>query len=437
MLQGKDYKMKNAIVIGSGAGGATVAKELQGSFNITVLEAGGPFRPLSFNLRMIEAMRRTGLLFDEKEIGLLFPAMKVRKTPDRTVLINGICEGGTTTLSAGNAIRADGSLKNLGINLDREFEEIYREIPITTEHRWLWRETTRKLFDIANEMGLDPVTIPKLGDYSRCVNCGKCVLGCSHGAKWDSRRYIEQACANGAKLIGKWRVEKVVINNGRATGVFARRGLRKRFYPADLIVLAAGGLETPVILENSGIQCEQSLFVDPVLTVAAEWKSCRQSRELSMPFVVQKEHFILSPYFDHLSFFFNKKWRHASENIVGIMVKLADENEGGIDNGRITKSLSMKDKDRLKDGVAVCSKILIKLGVKEKDIFHGTVNAGHPGGMFPLTEKEAETFHNRRLPQNLYVADASLFPTSLGNPPILTIIAMAKRICRIIKTKLA
>ncbi len=428
-------KMKKAIVVGSGAGGATVAKELQGKFQVTVLESGKEFRPFPMNLMVLEKLRKTGMIFDERQIRLLFPAMNVRKTSDGTVLVNGICAGGTTTLSAGNAIRADGSLKKLGINLDREFEEIRWEIPVTTEHRKLWRETTRALFDIADEMGLGPVPIPKLGDYSRCVNCGKCVLGCSHGAKWDSRRYLKEARVNGAELITQRRVERVVTHNGRATGVIARKGLRRQLYSADLIVLAAGGLGTPIILENSGIPCEQRLFVDHVLTVAAQWKNCRQSRELSMPFVAQKEHFIISPYFDHLSFFFNRKWRHASENILGIMIKLADENEGGIANGRIIKSLSIKDKERLKDGVALCSKILMKLGVKEKDIFLGTVNAGHPGGMFPLTEKEAATFHNSKLPENLYVADSCLLPRSLGNPPILTIIAMAKRISRIIMLK--
>jgi choline dehydrogenase-like flavoprotein len=39
--------MKHAIVIGSGAGGATVAKELQGKFDVTVLESGKEFQPLS------------------------------------------------------------------------------------------------------------------------------------------------------------------------------------------------------------------------------------------------------------------------------------------------------------------------------------------------------------------------------------------------------
>ena len=75
--------------------------------------------------------------------------------------------------------------------------------------------------------------------------------------------------------------------------------------------------------------------------------------------------------------------------------------------------------------------ILHKLGKKDSDIFLGTLNAGHPGGMLPLTEKESRTLHHNCLPVNLYVSDASLFPKSLGNPPILTIAAMAKRISKI------
>jgi choline dehydrogenase-like flavoprotein len=51
--------------------------------------------------------------------------------------------------------------------------------------------------------------------------------------------------------------------------------------------------------------------------------------------------------------------------------------------------------------------------------------------MLPLTAGQARTFHDPRLPENLFVADASLFPASLGNPPILTIMAMAKRIAKI------
>ncbi len=104
--------MKKALVVGTGAGGATVAKELQGKFEVTVLEAGKEFHPFSMNLSTAEKIKKTGLLIDEREIQLLFPAMKIRKTKDRMVMVNGIGLGGTTTLATGNAIRADEDLKN-------------------------------------------------------------------------------------------------------------------------------------------------------------------------------------------------------------------------------------------------------------------------------------------------------------------------------------
>ena len=85
--------MRTAIVVGSGAGGATVAKELQGSFDVLVLEAGREFRPLALNLAVPERLKRLGLLFDERLIRLLFPAMKVLKTQQGMVLVRGIGTG--------------------------------------------------------------------------------------------------------------------------------------------------------------------------------------------------------------------------------------------------------------------------------------------------------------------------------------------------------
>ena len=60
----------------------------------------------------------------------------------------------------------------------------------------------------------------------------------------------------------------------------------------------------------------------------------------------------------------------------------------------------------------------------------GTLNAGHPGGMFPLTRAEAQTLHHDRLPGNVYIADASLLPSALGRPPSLTIMALARAVAR-------
>lgn len=139
----------------------------------------------------------------------------------------------------------------------------------------------------------------------------------------------------------------------------------------------------------------------------------------------------MSPYFDHLSFFFNRNWKHPAKDTLSLMIKLKDTCAGSIAQKKINKTLSETDKERLKEGVQICTEILGRLGIKKENTYLGTVNAGHPGGMLPLTREEAQTFHNPRLPENLYVADATLFPESLGNPPILTIMAMAKRVCKI------
>lgn len=420
--------MKKAIVVGSGAGGATIARELQGKFEVTVLEAGNSFHPLNANLSFLEKARGTGAFFNEKLIQLIFPAMKIRRAGKGMILVTGSGYGGSTTLSAGNAIRKDGDLKALGIDLEPEFKQIEKEIPVSTEHQTTWQAQTRRAYETCREMGLHPAAAPKMIYSGKCTGCGKCILGCRWGAKWDSRRYLIEAREKGAQVIPNSRVQKVIIEKGRAAGVVVRTGWRSWFYPADLVVLAAGGLGTPVILENSGIICENNLFVDPVLCVAAKIEGSRQNEEIPMPFIIQKEHFIISPYFDFLSYFFKREWRHSYGDIYSLMIKLADDNQGSVSSRGVKKTLSDQDNQRLHEGVQICRLIFQRLGVKDNLLFQGILNAGHPGGMLPLTEKEALTFHNARLPGNLYVADATLFPRSPGNPPILTIAAMAKRV---------
>jgi choline dehydrogenase-like flavoprotein len=422
--------MKKAVVVGSGAGGATAAKELQGAFEVTVLEAGGEFRPFSLNLNALAKAKGLGLFFDEREIQALFPAFRIRKTGDM-VLISGKGLGGTTTMATANALRLDRDLKTLGINLDEEFASLREEIPISADHEKGWRPTTRRLFEICGEMGLSPYPTPKMGSHARCRHCGRCVLGCPYGVKWDSRQFVNTARENGAVIITRCKAERVVFKGGRAAGVEARIGLKRRYFQADLVVLAAGGLGTPVILERSGISCRPSLSVDPVLCVAAEFPSSALDREVSMPFIVEREGYIVSPYFDFLSFFFNKNWAYPAKNILSLMVKLADASAGRVSVDGVQKTLTRQDRDKLEEGVAVCREILGRMGIREDQMFLGTLNAGHPGGTLPLTAAEAASLHSPALPPSLVVADATLFPRSLGGPPILTIMALAKRVSRL------
>lgn len=429
--------MKRAVVIGSGAAGAAAAKALQGLFDVVVYESGREFRPFRRSLGFADKLKRAGLLRDAREIGLLYPAIRTARTKDGLVLVWGRATGGTTTMTAGNALRMDGDLRALGIDLDAEFEELRAEIPISDGHRARWRESTRRLFDVFSQAGLDPKPLPKMADTAKCNNCGRCLLGCPTGAKWDSRKFLDEARAKGARVVTGTKVEKVVVPAGLASGVVVRRRGRRRFVAADLVILAAGGLGTPAVLERSGLAREPRLSVDPVLCVAAPWPGARQDREISMPFAAQLEGYILSPYFDLLSYFFNKKWPPGPGDIVSLMIKFADSSEGDVRGGRVRKSLTPADEDRMAKAVRAAEDLLARLGVPRGRSFLGTLNAGHPGGMLPLNAGSSGTLHDPRLPANVYVADATLLPIALGNPPSLTIMALARKVSRFAAARFA
>ena len=370
------------------------------------------------------ALRPTGLYFNERLISLILPNMRIAKTPNQ-VVVYGRGLGGTTTLAKGNAIRADKELKAIGINLDEEFESLYAELPITTDHQRYWSKTTRRTFEAMQALGFDPQPMPKLLRPSECRLCGHCSIGCPHGAKWDTREWLD-----GIRVIKNCRVERLVIDDRKVQSIVARQGLRTVIHEADIVVLAAGGIGTPQVLKNSGIECPSHLFVDPVLCVAAPMASARQDRQLLMPFVSEREGYIISPYIDWLSYFFNRQWRKPMDGIVSLMIKMADEEQGDVVKGKVRKTLTDRDKAILQHGVNDCTEILLSMGAKKQDLILGTLNSGHPGGMLPLTSAEAESLHSPLLPDNLYVADASLLPQALGLPPILTIMALAKRISK-------
>jgi choline dehydrogenase-like flavoprotein len=352
-------------------------------------------------------------------------------------MVRGVGVGGTTTIATGNGIRMDQDLQALGLDLDEEFDELAREIPVSTAHRRGWHATTRHLFRVFEELHLDPVPMPKMGAPDRCRHCGRCVLGCPEGVKWDARRFVDDALRLGASLRTRTPVDHVVVRGGAAEGVVVRRGRHDRFLPADLVVLAAGGLGTPPILERSGIACEPTLFVDPVLTIAGRRSGAWQCKEIEMPFVSQRDGFILSPYFDHLSFLLEPTWRAPARDLVGVMVKIADAGVGRVTPSGTDKGLTAVDVSRFEEGIELCEEVLHRFGVEGGRTFRGTLNAGHPGGTVPLSASDVATMHPPRLPENVYVADASLLPRSIGNPPILTIAALAKRVARVCVERIA
>ena len=367
--------MKKAIVVGSGAGGCMAAREIAlRGYEVTVFEAGHDFRPLELDLQRLEFARKAGLFLDERMIELLFPAMRIQKGQVGLVHVTGRAVGGTTTLATGNALRYDRYLTNLGIDLNEEFAELEREVPQTTEHRANWSALTERLFATFEQLGLAPQVTPKfMEDPTRCVTCGKCVLGCRYGAKWTCDQLL--VGLDGVTVKRGAKVERVITENGKATGVVVQRGPRRETHPADLVILAAGGLGTPVVLEASGIPTRPTLFVDPVLCIACRWEGAHLDTQLPMPFVSEQPDYILSPYFDWLSFFFNGKWRRPAHDIMSIMIKYKDSSAGFYNGTMLDKPVTPHDQDVIERSVEEATRVLEHMGISRADVFLGTLNA--------------------------------------------------------------
>ena len=144
--------------------------------------------------------------------------------------------------------------------------------------------------------------------------------------------------------------------------------------------------------------------------------------------------FILSPFVNHprlVKFMeFGIKGLTMRDNqIIGIMTKARDEPTGRVyPDGTVSKSVTDKDWEKLREGSRIATEILEKVGVKKTTV--SKVEGAHPGGTAAIgvvVDNNLQTGID-----NLFVCDASVLPVAPGLPPILTIVALAKRLSKFI-----
>jgi choline dehydrogenase-like flavoprotein len=421
-----------AIVVGSGAGGSVAARELARSgFEVTILEAGKPFSPLTHKISWLSSLRGSWLLKDENSIRRVFPHYAVTRGSEDLAIFRGVTEGGCTSIACGAIIRAEKGLKEIGLDLSAEFEEIEKTLTISPTPRERWRPLTQQMFDKAELLGYAPKPTPKATDHSKCVGCGYCELGCITGAKWDSRRVYNDCLGKGITLLTNTRVQKVLLEGNHARGVTVFQGKSTETIQGDLVVLSAGGIGTAQILRASNLPAREKLWVDVLLTVGGVSKGSRMLEEPPMAWFIKRENYILSPYFDLLSFWFHKPWKDVpAEDRVGMMIKLADTEQGSVAaDGTVTKSLTQADYGSLEKAKAEAKQIMDAAGVTGPFV-DGMIHGGHLGGTVPLTKDDVETMHPSWLPRDLWVADLSLMPRSQGLPAMLTTSALSLRVVR-------
>ena len=330
----------DAVVVGSGPGGASAARELAKSGKkVAVLEAGPELKWTGSHLSVLPNV-------DLKNALPLGHAMMIR----------GITLGGSSLIYCGTATKPAAFIKErTGIDLMPLADEFEEELGIAPLPDSLIGDAAKIIMEAANALGIDWKPLPKFINPEKCVrDCGECMLGCKRGAKWTAREFVRQARDLGADLYTRTRVERVLHENGVVAGVEARGS--GGTFRAERVVIAAGGLGTPVILKRSGIEeAGQGFFTDPLLFTYGSRPERGKGSIYDIPMSAGTWQFheseglvmtdLAEPWLMQLSSMGLKLPPRVDQalnvrNILGIMTKVKDPVSGTIDqNGKLRKKL--------------------------------------------------------------------------------------------------
>ena len=400
------------IIVGTGAGGGILAYELsKGNVPVTIIEKG-PY---------IES----GDAFNYYD-----------KYSDDVDLLTTTCIGGASIVSMSNMVRAlDEELLDFGVDLSDAYEYVEELVGVHQLDDSHIGSGTQAFLDAGRELGLKTLKMPKAIREEDCIQCGKCAFGCPVNAKWSGKDFVDLAVENGAELICDAEVIEVLSDEGKACGVtYVKDNVENSVY-ADTVILSAGAIGTTLILRKSGIDDAGSeIFFDPFVSVGGYLKDINFNTEVQMAGLVIGENFVLSP---HFSSFIRANIPDDSvtdKDILSIMVKTPDECRGYVgDDGDVVKINTIQDIRFLAEGTATAGFILQKAGVDPNTIGSTVYRGAHPGGTAAIGKIVDSNLQTEI--DGLYVSDASVLPISPGKPPILTILALSKRLADYLKNK--
>ncbi len=416
----------DAIVVGSGPGGATVAMDLskQGQ-KVLILEWG-------------DNDPKKGTFFSTLPRAFI-PGKTLVMTKQAVPIVRAITTGGSSMIFCGSAFDPPvDMLKNYGVDISVEAEEMKADVPIAPLPDELMGAGPNAFLESAVDLGYDAHKLNKFIDASKCkLNCQRCMYGCPYGAKWDARNFVDKALENGAKLITRAKVKKVIIENKKAVGVEYRHNKETYRAYAPKTIIAAGGIGSPIILRESGMRSAgYDFFFDPLVFVYGKIKGLGSGRSIPMSSGVhfEEDGIVMTdfnmPQMQKIAFdleVFKIKQAFSYADTLPIMIKVRDELGGAVsNNGWVNKPLTKADKQKLDKGSEHAKRILTNAGAT--DIYRSWKVAAHPGGTVKIGELVDSDLKTKF--DNLYVCDCSVMPQEWGLPPTTTLIALGKRLVK-------
>lgn len=477
----------DAVVIGTGAGGAVVARELaERGLAVVMLEEGGHVHREQLNGRPFEMGR---LLYRDHGATFSLGNAAIPIPIGRTV-------GGTTAVNSGTCYRAPARVfrawrEELGLVdltdevMDRHYARVEEVLEVARARAELLGGVGRVIARGCERLGYRRHG-PLLRNAPDCDGQGVCCFGCPSDAKRSTNvSYVPLALRAGAELIHGARVEQITTRGGRAVGVVARALGAGHVVTvrARAVVVSCGALMTPVLLAENRL-CQKSgwlgrnLSIHPAAGVLAEFDEdiAGGGRFIPQGYAIEEFHeqgllfeggstpldltmavlpFLgprlveLAERFDRIAMF-------------GFMVE--DESRGRVRavRGRpfITYRLGRADVAQVQRGVEILARVFLAAGARRVlPLVHGfdelcgeadlgrfaaarlrardlELSAYHPLGTARMGADPRRSVvgpdHQSHEVAGLYVVDGASVPSSLGVNPQVTIMALATRAAEVI-----
>jgi choline dehydrogenase-like flavoprotein len=413
-------------VAGTGPGGASVARELaRAGARVLMLEAGGD-APLAGTLAQMAGMAAV-------------PGKGAFLHRDLSLLVRALTTGGTSTINFATAAPPPAAMFAAhGIDLAPALAAWRAELPMAPLPDGLFGPMAARIMAAAQASGLPWRKLDKMIRPAACrTGCWRCVYGCPFGAKWSARELVDDARTHGAVLLTDARVTRVLLDGGRAAGVEAIVDGRTQSFRAGRVVLAAGGIGSPRILQVSGLLAGPvPFFSDPVVAVMgtvdgiegggaevpmaagmADPDAGVTLADLTLPRPMYQAFAAQAGRVDRLL---------AHGRTLTVMVKIRDEIRGNVGPRWVDKTLDADDRRRLDHGIPIARGILAQAGARH--VFASHHFAAHPGGTVRIGR--ALDGDLRTTAPGLYVCDASVIPDPWGLPPTLTLLCLGWRLGR-------
>ncbi len=470
----------DVVVVGTGAGGAVVARELaEAGVAVILVEDGDYFDRTQFTGRVFEMQqlmyKRGGATF---AVGNTFIPIPLGKTV-----------GGSTTVNSGTCYRTPDRVLHtwqheLGLtelgpdSLGKYFDRVEGVLGVAPAKRELLGGNARVVARGAEALGLQHHG-PLRRNAPDCDGKGVCVFGCPTDAKRSTNvSYVPLALKAGAELFAGCQVQRIIVESGKATGVVARtRGGPSLTVRARAVVIAAGALETPLLLARNKLcggsgELGKNLSIHPACGMLAEfdekisgWDGIPQGYSIED---FHEEGILFEGAYTPLELTMSMvqtlgprlvELAEAYDRVASFGFLVEDSSRGSVrevlGEPVITYMLGDGDVARIKRGVDLLAQVFFAAGAKRViSPIHGfdeltspadlerlrrasvrasdlDLSAYHPLGTARMGLRPASSVvgpdHQAHDVDRLYIVDGAAVPSSLGVNPQVTIMALATR----------